>query len=512
MKKYERKTKRRAIKLIAFISATTFGLAGVLPAAAANSDCISTPSLDKAHQVTDLALGQGVKAQSWQWQPGSDAQNASVSSLGAKVSVVTGNLRYITFGVLHQGIPRSQDLRVLSNSNPNSLGSLNGDYFDSSGPWSAMIQDSQVLYSPPGQSGVVGLIRKKIVESKGYRSTGTLTIGTRKFNISGVNQPNSGSTSLVVYRANYINPLTPKGQTTLVIKAGKVYKVYPKGAAVSSKSGTVIQVKGYLAPIIAKLKAKSVVKISLPAVPAFEESMAADNVSTAGSISSKSNTLIFDSVNYTNLSTSGSTLFDSNFNDVTRAGRVTLRITPDITGNLFIRNVYRSGTQIRVDSGGYILQAKSSAAAATALKFKVGDAITLSRSYQAEAKNQFVTAAGRGPRMVQGGKLIWICALHNKEHRPRSAIGWNQDGQVWLMTSSRGYDAYDFGYRQGGSTSSQMAMWLMSLGATDAVLLDGGGSTTMQINKPDIGWQRFDLPDGAWWRELANAFSIDKKN
>ena len=80
------------------------------------------------------------------------------------------------------------------------------------------------------------------------------------------------------------------------------------------------------------------------------------------------------------------------------------------------------------------------------------------------------------------------------------------------MTSSRGYDAYDFGYRQGGSTSSQMAMWLMSLGATDAVLLDGVGSTTMQINKPDIGWQRFDLPDGSWWRELANAFSIDKKN
>jgi hypothetical protein len=52
----------------------------------------------------------------------------------------------------------------------------------------------------------------------------------------------------------------------------------------------------------------------------------------------------------------------------------------------------------------------------------------------------------------------------------------------------------------------------MSLGATDAVLLDGGGSTTMQINRPDIGWQRFDLPDGAWWRELANAFSIDRKN
>jgi exopolysaccharide biosynthesis protein len=158
-----------------------------------------------------------------------------------------------------------------------------------------------------------------------------------------------------------------------------------------------------------------------------------------------------------------------------------------------------------------VIQVNGSSAASTALKFKVGDLVTVSRAFQADSRSQFITAAGRGPRMVQGGKLIWICAQHNREHRPRSAIGWNQDGQVWLMTSSRGYDAFDFGYRQGGSTSSQMAQWLMSLGATDAVLLDGGGSTTMQINQPDVGWQRFDLPDNAWWRELANAFSIDRR-
>jgi hypothetical protein len=57
-----------------------------------------------------------------------------------------------------------------------------------------------------------------------------------------------------------------------------------------------------------------------------------------------------------------------------------------------------------------------------------------------------------------------------------------------------------------------MGEWLLSLGATDAVLLDGGGSTTMQINQPDVGAQRFDLPDSAWWRELANSFSIERKN
>jgi hypothetical protein len=57
-----------------------------------------------------------------------------------------------------------------------------------------------------------------------------------------------------------------------------------------------------------------------------------------------------------------------------------------------------------------------------------------------------------------------------------------------------------------------MGEWLLDLGATEAVMLDGGGSTTMQIRKPQLGWQRFDLPDSAWYRELANAFSIELKN
>lgn len=512
MKENKRSKKRRITRVIALVSATAIGLSGVMPASAANGDCISTPTLDRAHLVKDISLGQGVKAQAWQWEPGNDAARASLSSLGAKVSVVTGNLRNITFGVLHLGIPKSQDLRVLSNSNPNSLGSLNGDYFDSNGPWSAMVQDGEVLYSPPGPSGVVGLTRKRVIEAKGYRSTGTISVGpNKKLSITGVNQPSPGLNSLVVYKATYGYPLTPKGKVTAVIKSGKVYKVYPKGAALSPATGTVIQATGSFAPLLAQLKVKSVVKIALPAAPLYEESMAADNLSISGSISSKSNTLTFDAVNFTKLSASGATLFDTTFAGTTRAGRATLRIATNSSGQLYVKNVYRSGVALRAESGGFVVQVNGSSAASTALKFKVGDLVTVSRAFQADSRSQFITAAGRGPRMVQGGKLIWICAQHNREHRPRSAIGWNQDGQVWLMTSSRGYDAFDFGYRQGGSTSSQMAQWLMSLGATDAVLLDGGGSTTMQINQPDVGWQRFDLPDNAWWRELANAFSIDRR-
>ena len=68
------------------------------------------------------------------------------------------------------------------------------------------------------------------------------------------------------------------------------------------------------------------------------------------------------------------------------------------------------------------------------------------------------------------------------------------------------------GMRQGGSSTDQIGHWLQALGATQAFLLDGGGSTTMQIKDPEDGWQRFDLPDTAWYRGLSNAFTLQTKN
>ena len=513
MKTQRKFTRSRAVKGLSFLVATAFLVSGSVPANAANTDCIYTPTLEKSRQAPDLALGNFVTAKSWQWQPGSDASSASLSSLGAKVSVVTGNLRNITVGVLHMGVPRSQDLRVMTDSNPKTVAAINGDYFDGSGPWNAMVESGQVSYAPPGATEVFGVVRKRIVESYGYRSTGTMTIGTRKFNITGVNQLEPGPTSLVVYKTNFIRPLTPKGTTTLLIKSGKVVKVYPAGASISSKTGVVVQVKGYLAPHVAKMKVNAKVKFVLPAVPQYEERIAADTITTYGNVSSKSNTLNIDSVNYTNLGP-GATLFDSSFKDTARAGRATLRILPDSTGKLIIKNIYKTGASLKVDNGGFIIQARSSLAASVANKFKVGDSVSLSRAYQAEGKSEFITAAGRGPRIVQGGKMIWICAQHNKDHRPRTAIGWNQDGQIWFVTSSRGLMAYDFGYRQGGSTSSQMAEWLIELGATEAILLDGGSSTAMYIDHPEEGprLKRVDIPDTSWVRDLANGFSIERKN
>ena len=513
MKTQRKFTRNRAIKAVGFFVATAFLVSGSIPANAANTGCIFTPTLDNVRKAPTDSLGNYVTANSWQWQPGSDSSNASLSSLGTKVSVVSGNLRNITLGVLRSGIPQTQDLRVLTDTNYQTVAAINGDYFDDSGPWNAMVESGQISYSPPGETEVIGVVRKRVVDGYGYRTTGTVTIGTKKFKITGVNQLEPGPTSVVLYKSNFIRPVTPKGTTTLLIQNGKLVKVYPKGATISAVGRYVIQVKGYMAAHAAKLKVNSKVKFSLPPVPEYEERISADTITTFGKISSKSNSLSIDSVNYANLGP-GATLFDSSFRNTTNSGRATLRIVPNSTGKLIIKTVYKTGSRIKVDNGGFVVQARSKQAAAEANKFKVGDIITLSTSYKAEARSSFVTAAGRGPRIVQGGKMIWICAQHSKEHRPRSAIGWNQDGQIWFITSSRGIFADDFGYRQGGSTSSQMAQWLLQLGATEAILLDGGSSTAMYVDKPEEGPRltRFDLPDASWVRNLANGFSLQRRD
>jgi hypothetical protein len=117
MKTQRKFTRSRAIKAVGFFVATAFLVSGSIPANAANTGCIFTPTLDNVRKAPTDSLGNYVTANSWQWQPGSDSSNASLSSLGTKVSVVSGNLRNITLGVLRSGIPQTQDLRVLTDTN-----------------------------------------------------------------------------------------------------------------------------------------------------------------------------------------------------------------------------------------------------------------------------------------------------------------------------------------------------------------------------------------------------------
>lgn len=501
---------RRIIRSFAVVASLSMLFAFAIPGQAKSDGCLPTPELSASRLVDSKVLANGVTAKAWQWYAGNDAGLAGLSQLGTRVSVTTGNLRNIDFGILSWPITQTADLRQLSYQDYQAIASINGDYMDGNGPYSAMIEDSEMFYAPSGLTQVLGMVKSKVDPTKGYRATGRVTVGSKIIVLTGVNQLKLSKDSAVIYQSNFIHPVTPKGDATFVFRAGKLVRVYPRGAAVSTKLGLVVQVSGTQVTKVRSMIAKGKVKYTLSAPPNYETRMAADQISALGTISNATTTLSFDSLN-SNVLSAGATLFDDSFAGTTNSGQVALRIGPDSQGRLVVKNVYDHGYYAKVDPGSFMVQANRSAAK-VALKFKVNDVVTITRSYRSSANVNYINAIGRGPRLIQNGKFTWVCSQHAKDFRPRTAVGWNDDGQVWFITSSRGEDAADLGMRQGGSSTDQMGHWLLALGATEGYLLDGGGSTTMEINIPNSGWKRFDLPDSAWYRGLANGLALKLKN
>lgn len=100
-------------------------------------------------------------------------------------------------------------------------------------------------------------------------------------------------------------------------------------------------------------------------------------------------------------------------------------------------------------------------------------------------------SVGTHPVVLREGRRLPLDAadpMLTSSH-PRSLVGWNASGTVWLV-------AFD-GRRPGGSgpTAAQAVDFLLRLGVTDAVMLDGGGSTTLAtpegpLNVPSDGSER----------------------
>jgi len=94
------------------------------------------------------------------------------------------------------------------------------------------------------------------------------------------------------------------------------------------------------------------------------------------------------------------------------------------------------------------------------------------------------TGVGGGPVLVQQGKmhitneeeLKFTGKAINDKH-PRTAMGYTPDGQLIILVIEGRYPG-----RAEGATLQQTAQLLIHLGCTEALNLDGGGSSCMLIN------------------------------
>ena len=103
------------------------------------------------------------------------------------------------------------------------------------------------------------------------------------------------------------------------------------------------------------------------------------------------------------------------------------------------------------------------------------------------------TAIGGGPALVTGGKAhewnFGLLEIRESMRHPRTAVGWN-DKFIFLV---------EVDGRQGGlsagMTYAEIADYMVKLGCTEALNLDGGGSATMwvygqTVNSPSKGFDR----------------------
>jgi exopolysaccharide biosynthesis protein len=102
---------------------------------------------------------------------------------------------------------------------------------------------------------------------------------------------------------------------------------------------------------------------------------------------------------------------------------------------------------------------------------------------------------GGGPTLVRGGSPVvdWAAqgfdAAFSLKRHSRSAVGATADGDLWFVAVDGRQTISD------GATLPELAEIMIKLGCVDAINLDGGGSTTINvrgltINRPSDGQQR----------------------
>ncbi len=142
--------------------------------------------------------------------------------------------------------------------------------------------------------------------------------------------------------------------------------------------------------------------------------------------------------------------------------------------------------------------------ARVAKRAKVRSAALIAIKQSTAGGVQLQEAVGRGVSLVDAGEVNLPCEGKWYQQRPRTTVGWDTNGN-WMTLSlpGSGYDRN--GYRIGGLGLAQEANVAKALGFVEASELDGGGSTTAMVRRPDGAWDRVDDKDSIWQRPVPNA-------
>ena len=496
------------MRRISLALATSFGLIASLiaPASAiAEYACAPTKALNQFSTRSITSLGFGVELGEINFDPGV----ANPGFLNTKVTWAKGSLSRVNFVAAQAPTGETSSQYKLA-ADVAALAYINTDYYNEGSrfPYSAVLRGGELTYAPNHPTNVVAMAEQPYALATGYPGSSSLKSGTTTIVVTGVNTGLLNAASIAtVITPEYVPKALPAHQAALWVDAGKVVKVYSKPATYKVKTGVLIVANGAHANRIRSLKVGARVSYKLAPMPAPKRVLVSDRVWAAGKVSTGGVTLSIRSVNSDVLSAAAN-LYDSHYsqNRGTLEGRYTLIVNAD--GKL--RSKFWGGTATAVAPGTKVIQLGNDGLALYKAAV-VGADVVIENSYATRSGLKLLEASGRGGDLLISGKTIQVCYPRTEEVRPRTAIGWNnKTGEIWLATASSGNFLADPGFRVGGSTIRQMAEWLRQLGATDAVTVDGGGSTTFMA-KTGGAIHRVDLPDQAWIREIPIGVALSPK-
>jgi hypothetical protein len=385
---------------------------------------------------------------------------------------------------------------------------VNGDFFDFSSRmlYSAVARGSQLTYSPQARSKVLGIRSVAAGSKTGVLKSATVKSGSIKFTIAGLNLPLLSGSKIIAYSSAFATSVLPAASASILVVSGKVKTVYLRGTTTRPKSGYIFSAVGSAATNLKKLKVGAAFSYKVPAGRIPE--LTRDSLVSSGTITNSAGTVLanISAVNFWSQSySSGAVVFDDKFDATPPRGAA----TAVVAANGVVTKVYASGSSQSIPSGGKVIQLYGTAQNKIS-GFVVGSSVTIKMGFTTTSGNSYETVFGTGATLISRGVVVAPCTGNSDTVRPRTAVGWDDFGNVYLATTTMGRDWYDGGqggYRVGGSTVHQLADWLRDVGVTNAVALDGGGSTTM-FAKLSGEYRRVDLPDGVWVRDIPQGVAL----
>ena len=189
-----------------------------------------------------------------------------------------------------------------------------------------------------------------------------------------------------------------------------------------------------------------------------------------------------------------------------------LPLTPDYTHAYRVEKVSRDGNST-IPPDGAVLWINTRLKEPSVSEFNTGADGTLTLTLSPPEWNQVRHAIGGRLRLLKGGKINeTIAEMHHAEkrhtpgkrasvlnlsHEPRTALGYNAD-KLFLVVADGRQPKYSTGL-----TLYELASILIELGATEAINLDGGSSSTFVVDGEVIN-----KPSGQQERDVLNAVFI----